>query len=73
MHILVECNVIVDFWKKVEKLLKEEFCSSGNLNPMAIIFNQIEKDNYHVANFICLVAKVYMSVDVKMKKYASKC
>ena len=66
IHLLYECQVTQELWKKVEQYVKEIFPQLPTQWDLAtVVLNRVCNVRNHAINFICLVTKQYV--------YSQKC
>ena len=60
MHLLFLCPTILDLWTLVKRYIEHNYTCVVNLSVENVIFNKIRPEARHVANFLCLITKVYI-------------
>ena len=60
MHFFFECTVVRKIWNQVETFLNETFDLQVHFTLCTIVLNQILDVPCNIADFICLLVKVYL-------------
>ena len=59
-HLFWECELVRKIWEQIERDIQSRYQIPVVLNAQNVIFNTITEQEYHVANFICLIVKQYI-------------
>ena len=60
LHLLCECEEVVNIWKYVMGLCEKMSNIKLNFNQESIVFNKVHEKTTHICNFIILIVKQYL-------------